>query len=180
MWGWLESLEGGAANFIGSFTGAVVGLVAIVIGALFNAHLNRKRDDRLKKADARAIAAALKAELEGIDKTLLENADDLEKGTNEFMVPDLAHQLRVMPHLLPKLGLLDDTDTIQKLINAYGVIDQWLEKLVMIGGKIMDSMPSHRRVVHMPKGTAAHVAKLNRNISKKIRATIEKLDKHLS
>ena len=91
MWSWLESLEGGAANFVGSFTGAVVGLVAIVIGALFNAHLNRKRDDRLKKADARAIAAALKAELEGIDKTLLENADDLEKGTKEFMVPNLAH-----------------------------------------------------------------------------------------
>ena len=85
-----------------------------------------------------------------------------------------------MPHLLPKLGLLDDSDTIQQLINAYGVIDQWLEKLVMIGGKIMDSMPSHRRVVYMPKGTAAHVAKLNRNTSKKIRATIEKLDKHLS
>ena len=179
MWNWLESLEGGAANFIGSFTGAVVGLVAIVIGALFNAHLNRQRDDRLKGADARAIAAALKAELEGIDKSLLYNADDLKDVKGNFTVPDLAHQVRIMPHLLSKLGLLNDSNTIEQIIGTYVVIDQYLEKLTMLGGKMVDLMPSHRRVVYVPGERAESVAKINRNLSVMIRGTIGKLDEHL-
>jgi hypothetical protein len=44
MWEWLQGLSGGAASFIGSFTGSAIGLIAILSGALFNAHLNRKRD----------------------------------------------------------------------------------------------------------------------------------------
>ena len=63
---WLEDLSGGAANFVGSFTGAAVGLIAILIGALFNAHLNRRRDDRLRRLEARAAATALRAELSAV------------------------------------------------------------------------------------------------------------------
>ena len=45
------SIEPGAGHF------------ALLIGALFNAHLNRKRDDELRKREARALAVALRAEL---------------------------------------------------------------------------------------------------------------------
>ncbi len=64
MLDWLNTLSPGAASFLGSLTGASVGLMALLLGALFNAHLNRSRDDRLRKEDARALAAALRAELE--------------------------------------------------------------------------------------------------------------------
>jgi hypothetical protein len=42
-----------------------VGLLALLLGALANAGLNRNRDDRLRREDHRAIATALRAELEG-------------------------------------------------------------------------------------------------------------------
>ena len=82
MWDWLEHLSGGAANFIGSLTGAVVGLLALLAGAMFNAHLNRRRDDRLRRAETRSTASALRAELSSLMDTLISNASDLEKGVD--------------------------------------------------------------------------------------------------
>lgn len=63
MWEWLESLEGGAASFVGSVAGSGFGLIALLIGALFNSHLNRKRDERLRTEEARTVAAALYGEI---------------------------------------------------------------------------------------------------------------------
>jgi len=36
----------GQAAFLGSLTGGLIGLVALLLGALFNTHLNRRRDHR--------------------------------------------------------------------------------------------------------------------------------------
>jgi hypothetical protein len=46
-WDWLGTLSQGQAAFLGSLVGALVGLFALLLGALFNARQNRKRDDRL-------------------------------------------------------------------------------------------------------------------------------------
>jgi len=78
MWNWLQSLSGGAATFIGSLTGSAIGLIAILIGALFNAHLNRRRDDREQANERRSIAAALLAELGSKSRSLAENAKDMQ------------------------------------------------------------------------------------------------------
>ena len=59
MWDWLNNLSDGAATFIGAFTGAIGGLIAILMGALYNARLNRKRDDRLRMQDANVLRIAL-------------------------------------------------------------------------------------------------------------------------
>jgi hypothetical protein len=143
MWAWLEHLPTGVASFLGSFTGASIGLVALLVGALVNAHLNRRRDDRLQKEDARALAVAIKAELGGILRTLVENARDLRNSPPpaDFYVPDLAHSVRVTPQLFSKVGLLT-TETIRKVIDAYIIIDQYCEHLIMIGGKIDSTMPA--------------------------------------
>jgi hypothetical protein len=45
-WDWLGTLPQGQATFLGSF----VGLFALLVAALVNAHLNRRRDDRLFSA----------------------------------------------------------------------------------------------------------------------------------
>ena len=73
MFEWLQGLSGGAAAFVGSLTGSAIGLVALLLGALFNAYLNRRRDDALRNADARSVAAALRAELITIEEMLLAN-----------------------------------------------------------------------------------------------------------
>jgi len=57
MWEWLEGLKGGAPAFVGAMTGSLLGLVSLVLGALFNAHLNRKRDDQIRRADKASVAA---------------------------------------------------------------------------------------------------------------------------
>lgn len=43
--------------------GSVLGFLALMGGALFNAHLNRKRDDRLRIAEANVIALSLYGEI---------------------------------------------------------------------------------------------------------------------
>jgi hypothetical protein len=140
MWDWLQNLSGGAASFVGSFTGAAIGLVALLIGALFNARLNRRRDDALRKLDARSVAAALRAELSGLNRTLLHDAERLatppEWGT---YTPDLAHSVRVMPHMLPKLGLLD-ADTIQDVIDAYSLVEQYCELSLSLGARLEENL----------------------------------------
>jgi hypothetical protein len=63
IWHGLRDASQGQATFLGTLTGSSIGLIALLIGALFNAHLNRRRDDRLRREEQRTVAAALQAEL---------------------------------------------------------------------------------------------------------------------
>lgn len=179
MWEWLKSLDGGAANFIGSLTGAAVGLIAIVIGALFNAHLNRRRDERLLNADKVALVAAFKAELGGLRTTLAENADDLEKKTiaadEGFLLPDVSHSIRLAPQLFPRSGLLD-AETIQDLIGTYITLEQYTEKLLLIGCKLDPTAIPPRRLIFVPASKKKYVIALNRALSNRIDSTQKRLD----
>lgn len=47
----------------GEYFGAVVGFAALLAGALFNAHLERERDDRLHKLDASSAVLTVMAEM---------------------------------------------------------------------------------------------------------------------
>ena len=48
---------------IGALLGPFLGLMAILLGALYNAKLNRDRDDWLREQEAQSLAAALHAEM---------------------------------------------------------------------------------------------------------------------
>ncbi|MCK1396404.1 hypothetical protein [Bradyrhizobium sp. 1] len=125
---WLNSLQGGAATFIGAATGSVIGFGALVAGALFNAKLNRDRDDRLRKVERRSVAAALRAELESVRNTLMSNAERLRneppKNAESFFVPDLSHSVRMFPDLSDKLGLLEDPSIIMEIIQTAATCSQ--------------------------------------------------------
>src|SRR5262250_663885 len=112
FWEWLQTASQGQATFVGTLTGSFFGHLALLLGALFNACLNRKRDDRLRREDQRAVATALRAELEALRRTLKDNAEsmsqeDYAKPDENVHVPDLAQSIRIMPEVLSKLGLLD-------------------------------------------------------------------------
>ena len=111
FWQWLHDTSPGQATFIGS----VFGFLALLGGAWANAWLNRRRDDRLRREEQRAVATALRAELAGCTKILLSDAELLNYSTSmpNFTIADLAHSIRIMPHVIPKLGLLDQ-ETIEK------------------------------------------------------------------
>jgi hypothetical protein len=172
---WFAALPSSTATFLGTLTGSALGLVALLIGALFNAHLNRKRDDRLRREDTRSVISALKAELSGISETLQRNADGLDNPQGDFVAPDIAHSVRVMPYLLPKLGLLDVVTT-QEVIGIYVSIDQYCEALMMGGGTIAPNNRSDRRLIAMPLERAAFVARTNRQLIGLIRVVIDQLD----
>lgn len=63
MFDWLQGLPSGAPALIGTLTGSFLGLIALILGALFNFHLNRKRDDRIRRQEACSVAAALYGEI---------------------------------------------------------------------------------------------------------------------
>ena len=60
--------------------GAFAGLLAILVGALYNAVLVRQRDDRLRDEERRALAAALAAELLVIRNQCSGRIKALERG----------------------------------------------------------------------------------------------------
>jgi len=52
-------------QMIGAALGSGLGLISILIGALWNAHLNRRRDDRLRKGELKSLCGALLGDLCG-------------------------------------------------------------------------------------------------------------------
>jgi hypothetical protein len=175
---WLQSLSGGAASFVGSFTGAFIGLVALVIGALFNAHLNRRRDREIRLEEKHSVATALHAELAGFDQMLSRNSEALENITRDhYLIPDLAQSVRVFPHMLPKIGLLDPA-TINNTVDAYLMMDQYSESLLVLGGTLSQKV-THRRLIEMPSNSAKHVVMLNKKVSEAIQRALSNLDGHL-
>lgn len=176
---WLSSLPPGAANFVGTLAGSFLGFIALLLGALFNAHLNRRRDDALREADRKAVASALKAELASIQGTLTGNADRLVSNPptegDGFVVPDISHSIQVFPHVLPKIGLLD-AKAVRSVVDAYVIIEQYSEGLILLGGSLRLDMPEGRRLIYLDANHAASVAEINRKRAEFIDGAIRALD----
>jgi hypothetical protein len=141
LWQWLHDTSSGQATFLGALTGSVIGFLALLGGALVNAHLNRKRDDRLRREEQRAVAIALRAELVGCRRALLKNIQDLSTAAAAagglLVTPDLTQIVRIMPHMIPQLGLLDE-ETIEKVANAYVAIDEHGDQMLLFAGHLVD------------------------------------------
>lgn len=69
---WVNTLSPSAAQFWGAVVGVGGGLTAILIGALVNAALNRRRDNRLRDIEGRAVAAAIRGELSSMKISIAE------------------------------------------------------------------------------------------------------------
>jgi hypothetical protein len=177
---WLSSLPPGAANFVGTLTGSFLGFIALLLGALFNARLNRKRDDALREADRKAIVSALRAELGSIQMTLIGNADRVKSHPptpgDGFVVPDISHSVKVFPHVLPKIGLLNG-DSVRRVVDAYVLVEQYSEGLILLGGALRQDMPEGRRVIYLDADRADWVAQINRERAEFIDCAIRTLDK---
>ena len=157
-------------------------MIALLLGALFNAHLNRKRDDNLRDIDRVVLAKSIYAELTGVHRTLLENAqrltDNPPKGSEGFMLPDLHHSVQVFTHMLPKIGLLR-ADTVRKVMDAYVLIEQYAEGMIFLGGTMQPNMPENRRVIFMDAIHAKPVAAINQARADFIKDAIDALAPYL-
>jgi glycerol-3-phosphate responsive antiterminator len=178
MFGWLDNLSDGAAIFLGAFTGTIGGLLAILLGALYNGHLNRKRDDRLLRQDAEALAVALREELQVIHRALLQNAEAWQKPGDRFIGADLAHLIKVLPHVLPKLGLLSK-EAVATVIAAYSLIEHHGETLLLLGAKAQ-KLSSGRLVYLLRPADTSRAAQLNENVAKAVQKAVDVLSNQIA
>ncbi len=179
MWAWIETLSGGAGAFLGSLTGALFGLLAILAGALYNAHLNRKRDDELRRHESMAVARALRAELLALHSAMEGNIRMYENPgdeTREFLIPSMTPLIKVFPALIPKLGLLQFNTQI--VLDSYAAIEQIPERLVLLGATTQEFEPG-RAMYILPVDQGGKVATLLRNTLVKVAGAVEFLNAEL-
>jgi hypothetical protein len=184
-WDWLGTLPQGQATFLGSF----VGLFALLVAALVNAHLNRRRDDRLRAEERRSVGTALRAELAGFKDTLVENSETLSHAQEDhgafFLLPELARSIRIWPHMIPKLGLFDQ-ETIGRVTDAYLAMEQYGERLLLLGGRLVDptgaavgrraTTDRDRLLISLSTANAPHVVRMNNGVLATIQKAIAQLD----
>jgi hypothetical protein len=178
FWQWLQTASQGQASFVGTLMGSFFGLVALLLGALFNAWLNRRRDDRLRMEDQRTIATALRTELEGLHRSLKENAETLRQEDYEagqqIAVPDLAQSIRIMPKVVSKLGLLDGK-IIGAVITAYGVVEAYSAKVLLLGGRPGVTPDNFKRYVGLPPDQVTRLVLLTDVTAEEIQKAIDQL-----
>jgi hypothetical protein len=176
FWDWLAKLPPGSASFVGTLAGSMFGLIALLLGALFNAHLNRRRDDRLRAEDRVALACTLYAELVLIHRTLVENAQHLTDKPPDpdggFTVPQPS--IKFFPEMLSKMGLLHP-DTIGKVMAAYILTEQYLQQLILLGGRPMPNVPEDRPLVYLDAQFAEFVIDFNRTRAALVKEAMDAL-----
>jgi hypothetical protein len=136
------------------------------------------RDDRLRREESRSIRDALAGELTGLRDAFnrLETHVAKVDPQDTFFVPDITSSVRVMPALLPKLGLLPP-ETVRQVIEVYAIIESFHGRLVMIDGTPYADRHPFR--VQMPGGRVSVVAQMARNTAKKIDDVIATLSARL-
>lgn len=129
------------------------------------------------------VAVSLHAELSSIEHTLLENAKRLtEKPPEEgsgFLVPDVMHSSLLFKNILPKIGLLDP-DTARKVIDAYILLSQYFEGLILVGGIVVQKLPEGRRLAQLQTDMASFVIEYNQARAGFIKKAIDALAPYAS
>ncbi len=160
MWEWLQGLQGGAPAVIGSAAGSALGIISLLIGALFNAYLNRRRDNRLRRTEQIGILTVIGSEIETVIDILSRNAKELSKPRQDFRLPDISQLCRILPKAMDKFYLLP-RDAIIAAVNAQTIIDQYSDHMIFIGGTLAPNMPKGRLVFVFPKECSVRLKEIN-------------------
>lgn len=136
---WLSGLQGAQAAFFGSITGLLFGIVALIIGALFNFWLTRRRDARVRSEEADAVAAALygeivlfRQELARIAKLVASFAGHHRDFDEHFLERVPLQDPSLYRTLASKVGLLD-AQVLLSVVTFYNNVQSvrdWLPRLV--------------------------------------------------
>jgi hypothetical protein len=140
-WQAIIALPASAAAFLGALSGAGGGLLAIILGALINAELNRRRDDRLRREEGRSLALSLRGEMLSVVDSYVRHQSVLALHLNDFTnrtgvfethpglptysVPThLACSVTIFSKCCDRLGLLEDPSLIANIAQFYTSIPQ--------------------------------------------------------
>ena len=131
--------------------GALLGFGAIIVGALFNAHLNRKRDTRLRLDEAIAVASALYGEIIILRKAVAQLANAVahryvengmgrlreEPFDRHFIEQFALPPLTLYSSLAAKVGLLPNQIALG-IVRFYARVEEvriWLPRLQTNGDR---------------------------------------------
>jgi hypothetical protein len=160
-WCWLENLRGAAPVVVGSTVGATLGFISLVLGALFNARLNRLRDDRLLAEKKKSVSAALLAEIRILEQTLTGNNVTLSHTKSDsLLVSDPASIMKVFPRLLSDIHILDG-DAVKEVSELHALLDQYAEGLIILGGNPVTFAPKGRLIIDFPGVKASELKRIN-------------------
>jgi hypothetical protein len=138
---WYSELKGWQTGI-----GALLGFGAIIAGALYNAHLNRKRDARLRSDEVIAVASALYGEIVIVRQGVARMANAVaqryeENGTRNiggndpfdrhFLDGIALQPLRLYPSLAGKVGMLPSQISLE-IVRFYARVEEaqtWLPRL---------------------------------------------------
>jgi hypothetical protein len=139
----MDGITDGSATIIGSLIGSFLGLIAILLGALYNAHLNRKRDLELLDKEQEAVARALYSEILTLRKELAMAAstvaqmgmdpfhEDRVRSNKDFRGETALPEPILYQTLAPQIGRLDAELIIevQKFYARLTEVRKWLPLL---------------------------------------------------
>jgi hypothetical protein len=176
FFGWLNQQPSGTASFLGTLLGSALGFCALIAGALFNAHLNRRRDDRQRGQERTTLATALSAELQLTRQTLLDNCHVLNdpNQADGFFVP--SPEIMLMPKLIDRMGLLK-AETIMAVSCAYLMIGQYRRELLMLGATKLQNPDSDQLWISADHGP--NVVRMNTVKADAISVALRTLEPYL-
>lgn len=147
---WLDSLSPSAASFLGSLAGPFLGLIAVLLGALFNAHLNRRRDDRLRKQERTGWETALKVELQILRDFFRDQSAEASSSHESglFAVPKTSHATAIFRLSGQNLSLFPP-DKLEIVLKTYSLIEFYDEIVLTIAreGDAVNTGPSQYIIV---------------------------------
>ncbi|CAD2245486.1 hypothetical protein [Xanthomonas arboricola] len=118
--------------WVGNLIGSLVGLIALLLGALFNAHLNRKRDDRMRQQEVDSVRSAIGVELRCFAMTFDERFHTLSRFIGEQEAERTSSEVIAIRLRIPqpvvylalasKIGLLDKHE-VAAVVEAWHVAE---------------------------------------------------------
>jgi hypothetical protein len=86
--------------------------------------------------------------------------------------------VKIFTELLSKIGLLR-TGTIQTVMGAYVLTEQYFDGLILLGGKLLPDMPEGRELVYLDAEHAKTVTAMNKVKARAVKDAIDALAPYL-
>jgi hypothetical protein len=180
MWDWLGGLASSQATIIGTSLGALLGFVSLTSGALFNAKLNRDRDQRIVDMERVSLLRALSTEIH-----LIRNLLTYQLG--EYTTPN---EQEWQSSVSPKMFSLIYPANIQKLISLpadaltqtiifHAAIDEYEYNLQAAGVEFPDHGSVATRSFNFPASCRPRVIELANKLKHVAEQALHYIDSEL-
>ena len=173
---WVQNLQGAWLTLLGSAFGSTLGIISLLIGALYNARLNRKAEQRRELNDRFGIAEALIAEVVSVKQTIDRAAAELRdpaQGNVQALMPDPCPDRGVFDKFLSKIELFDE-NTIRIVTELYAVLNEYCIQVVVRGGGFDQSVKGRGTLV-VRHDISEAIAVLNDSLSIRCADVLEEL-----